>query len=159
PYDGVVTQRNFFPGDFVKAATQGASQLPLLTVERTDKMRVVVQIPDRDVPYTDPGDEAVVEIDALPGEAFKGAVARIADAEDPQTRLMRVEIDLDNPKGKIHQGMYGRVSILLDKCANLLSVPSSSLVGKSDGGKGTVFVVRDGRLHRVPVVIGVDNGV
>src|SRR5262249_44122546 len=92
-YDGVIAQRNYFPHDFIKSANQG-SQLPLFVVERTDKMRVVVQVPDRDVPYTDPGDEAVVEIDALPGQQFKGTVARMASSEDPQTRLMRTEIDL-----------------------------------------------------------------
>src|SRR5262249_11345609 len=57
PFDGVVTQRNYFPGDYIKAASEGA-HLPLLCVQRTDRMRVVVQIPDRDVPYCDPGDEA-----------------------------------------------------------------------------------------------------
>jgi RND family efflux transporter MFP subunit len=157
PYDGVVTQRNFFPGDFIKSATQG-SQLPLLAVERTDKMRVVVHVPDRDVPFTDPGDEAIVEIDALPGQLFKGTVARLAKSEDPQTRLMRTEIDLDNPTGKISQGMYGKVTIILEKSAKLLSVPSSSLVGKTADGKGELYVVRDGRAHRVTVQLGADNG-
>src|SRR5262249_4890633 len=115
PYDGVITERNFFRGDFVKSAAQGGSQRPLFTVECTDKMRIVTQVPDRDVPFTDPGDEAVVKLDALPGEVFKAHVSRMAHSEDPQTRLMRVEIDLDNPKGKIRQGMYGQVTIILDK--------------------------------------------
>jgi hypothetical protein len=36
----------------------------------------------------------VIEVDALPGQTFKAPIARIADAEDPQTRMMRIEIDL-----------------------------------------------------------------
>jgi multidrug efflux pump subunit AcrA (membrane-fusion protein) len=39
----------------------------------------------------------------------------MADIFDPQTRLMRVEIDLPNPNGEVRPGMYGRVSILRDK--------------------------------------------
>jgi HlyD family secretion protein len=157
PYNGVITQRNFDRGAFIKSAIQG-SQQPLFAVERTDKMRVVVHIPDRDVPFTDPGDEAVVKIDALGGEEFKGTVARIATSEDPQTRLMRTEIDLNNPDGRIRQGMYGKVTIILEKSAKLLSVPSSALAGKARNGKGELYVVRDGRLRKVAVRLGADNG-
>jgi RND family efflux transporter MFP subunit len=159
PYDGVITQRNFFPGDFIKAATEGGEHIPLLTVERTDKMRVIVQIPDRDVPFTDPGEPAFLEIDALPGKKLEAKVSRVASSEDPQTRTMRAEIDLPNPTGKICHGMYGKVTIVLEKSPELLSVPSSCLVGKAEGGKGAVYVVRDGHAHRVPVQIGSDNGV
>jgi multidrug efflux pump subunit AcrA (membrane-fusion protein) len=38
------------------------------------------------------------------------------------------------------------------------SVPPSCLVGKSEDGKGSVYVVREGHAHLVPVHIGADNG-
>jgi HlyD family secretion protein len=158
PYDGVVTQRNYFRGDFVKAATEGGSPLPMFMVERTDKMRVVVQIPDRDVPYADPGDPATVEIDALPGRKFEAKISRIGNSEDAQTRLMRVEIDLPNPQGRIRKGMYGRVTILLEKAGDGLSIPSAALVGKVNEGKAAVYVVRSGKALLVPVRVGIDNG-
>ena len=72
---------------------------------------------------------------------------------------MHVEIDLPNPKGNIRQGMYGKVSITLEKSADLLSVPSSCLAGKPETGKGTLFVVREGRVHQIAVRLGPDNGV
>jgi RND family efflux transporter MFP subunit len=158
PFEGVITHRSFFPGDYVRAATESGSHLPLLTVERTDRMRVVVQVPDRDVPYADPGDPAYVELDALPGQTFRGTVSRIANSEDPSTRLMHVEIDLPNPTGKICQGMFGRVKIILQK-SDLLSVPSSCLTSRAEDGKATVFVLRDGHARRVPIRISEDNGV
>jgi RND family efflux transporter MFP subunit len=158
PFDGVVTHRGMFPGDFVKAASESGNQ-PLLTVQRTDKMRVVVQVPDRDVIYTDVGDPATLEIDALPGMRFSAKVSRIAQSQDPQTRLMRVEIDLLNTSGKIRDGMYGRATILLDRGADMFSIPASCLVHKSDdGATGSVYVVRDGHVHLVPVRLGEDNG-
>jgi HlyD family secretion protein len=159
PYTGVITYRSLFPGDYVKAATDSGGSRPLLTVERTDKMRVVYQMPDRDVPYCNVGDRAVVEIDALPGPPLEAKVSRMASSEDPTSRLMHVEIDLTNPTGKIAQGMYGHVTVFLDQGADLLSVPSSSLTGKGEQGKGSVFVVRSGKAHLTPVVIGTDNGV
>jgi RND family efflux transporter MFP subunit len=158
PYDGFITQRSKLPWDFVKAADEGAASTPLLTVEQTDKMRVVVQVPDPDVPHCRPGEDAVVEIDALPGKKFKAKVARIARSEDPQTKLMHVEIDLPNPTGEIRQGMYGWVTIILDQASDQLSVPTSCLVGKAQDGRGTLWVVRDGRARLVPVRLGGDNG-
>jgi RND family efflux transporter MFP subunit len=158
PFDGIVSQRSVLVKHFIRAATLNSSQPPLLTVERTDLMRIVVMVPDRDIPFTDVGDEAHIEIDAVPGREFKAAISRIAGSEDPQTRLMRVEIDLPNPTGKICQGMYGRVTIILEKSANLLSVPSSCLVGPAENGKGKIFIVRGGKAILTSVTIGADNG-
>jgi RND family efflux transporter MFP subunit len=121
-------------------------------------MRVVVQIPDRDVPYCDPGDPATVELDALPGQKIPLAkVSRVSMSEDAETRLMHVEVDVPNPTGKIRNGMYGRVTILLEK-SKFVAVPSSCLVGKVKDGQGSVYVVRDGHLRLTPVRIGADNG-
>jgi RND family efflux transporter MFP subunit len=157
PFDGVVTQRNFFPSDFVRAANEGGAHMPLLTVQLTDRMRVVVQIPDRDVPYCDPGDQAYIEIDALPGKKLEARVSRVARSEDHDTRLMRVEIDLPNPTGKICNGMYGKVTIILDR-SSALTVPSACLVGKTQDGKGTVFVASKGHARLTHVTIGNDDG-
>ena len=148
PFDGVVTQRRYFVGDFIRSANESANE-PMLTVERTDLFRVVVQVPDRDVPYTDESDPAFVQIDALPGQKFPGKVSRKSDREDPITRLMRIEVDLPNPSGKIRDGMYGQVTIVLDSGSNVLSVPSSCIVGKVADGKASVYVMRDGGAHRV----------
>jgi RND family efflux transporter MFP subunit len=158
PFDGVITQRSLFVGDFVRSAGNSGSRGPLLTVQRTDLFRVVVQIPDRDVPYCDPGDQALVEIDALPGKKFPAKVCRIADSEDPDTRLMRVEIDVPNAQGALRNGMYGRVTIILDKALDQLSIPSSCLAGRSQDGKASVYVVQDGKAHLLSIEVGPDNG-
>lgn len=156
PFDGVVVQRGCFPGDYIRAAGGGA-QIPLLTVQRTDRMRVIVHIPDRHVPYANPGDAAVVEIDALPDQRFPAKISRVANAEDPATRLMHVEIDLLNPNGRLHNGMYGKVSILLER-TEVLTVPADCLIGKAQDGKGNVMVVRDGRVVLKSIFVGANDG-
>ena len=157
PFDGVVAKRNFNPGAYIRSANDGGN-MPLLTVQRTDLMRVVVRVPDRDVPLTTPGKEALIRIDALPGRQLTGKVSRIASHEDPQTRLMRVEIDLPNPGGDIVDGMYGEVTIILDNDKKGLSIPSTCVARRSAVGEGTVFVVRDDKARQISVKLGTDNG-
>jgi RND family efflux transporter MFP subunit len=157
PYNGVVTRRSFHRGDFIRAAGEGGN-IPLLTVARTDIMRVIVQVPDRDVPYTDVGDSAVVEMDALAGEKFPGTVARFANSEDRLTRTMRTEVDLPNPKNRLRDGMYGRVTIIADDGSKGMTVPSTSVITDPKANKPAVFVVKNGRAYRTSVVIGQDDG-
>lgn len=165
PFGGVVTRRSFHPGDFIKSAESGGGGVPILTVERTDVMRLVIQVPDRDVPYVNAGDPVTVRLDALPDEAFQPAdgsqivVSRTAESEDPQTRMMRTEVDLKNTSGRLRRGMYGRATMTLQTGASsAVRVPSAALVGKAEGGKGTVRVVRGETIHTVPVRYGTDNG-
>jgi HlyD family secretion protein len=165
PYDGVITRRNYHLGDFVRSADAGGERVPLCVVERTDVMRVVIQIPERDVPFVDCGDPAVVEVDALPGVTFQShggevvQISRLAASEDPHTRMMRTEVHLVNPDGKLRRGMFGRVKICLHPGrAGALCIPSTALVGKADGGKGSVRVVRAGKAQLVALCYGVDNG-
>ncbi len=160
PYNGVVIYRgeSVHEGSFIRAATEGTVE-PMLTVARVDKMRTIVLVPDRDVPYCKVGNPATVQLDALAGQIFKGAVSRIAESEDLNDRTMRVEIDLDNPDRTLRDGMFGRAEILLEKVIKNLTVPSSCLIERNGKGEGSVLVVRDGEVHRVDLHIGMDNGV
>ena len=163
PFDGVITFRDqgFNEGAFIRAATAGGSATPLLTLQHTDTMRIVVPIPDRDVPYCRPGvSQALITFDALPGQVFPPyPVSRIAQSEDVLTKTMRAEIDVPNPKGLIRQGMYGLVTITLAKAENAVSIPSACLAGKAAGGRATVYVVRDSKVYLTPIKTSLDNGI
>ena len=158
PYDGVITKRNFFPGAFIRAASEGGI-VPLLTVARTDKVRVITEVPDRDVPFTNVGDVAEVTLDALGSTVFKGHVSRFADAEDPTSRTMHTEIDLSNSKNLIRPGMYGIAKIILDKSTKSSTLPASCLVGESKGGKADLYLIKDGKAKKARVEIGADDGI
>jgi len=159
PYDGVVTVRSFHRGDFVRAATEGGG-VPVMAVARTDMVRVVLPVPDVDVPFVDKGDPAILQIVALPGMTFRGVVSRFSETEDPESRNMRTEVDLPNPDGKLREGMYGRMTLMLQAAApNSLTIPSSGLLDQTGKGDGSVYVVRDGKARKIPVRVGNDNGV
>jgi HlyD family secretion protein len=159
PYDGVITARTFHIGDFVQSADQGV-RTPILQVQKLDVIRLVVQVPDREVPYTNVGDVAVFKVDGLGSDVRKGQISRLSSSEEERTRTMRTEIDLPNADGKLRDGMYGQVVLHLQEAnPNAVHIPSACLVGKSRSGGTKVFVCRDGKLQLVPVQIGNDNGV
>jgi HlyD family secretion protein len=156
PFDGVVTHRTFHPGALIHSATGGEKQ-PLLTVKRTDVMRVVVLVPDRDVVWTKVGDHATVSVDALDGRSFDGVLARIAQAEDTE-KMMRVEIDLPNPNALLYDGMYGQATIALGRNPRSLAVPAGGIFERIGRSQGVVYVARDGVARRTDVKLGGDNG-
>jgi HlyD family secretion protein len=159
PYDGVITLRSFHPGDFIRSASEGGN-IPVLAVAVTDKMRVVLPMPDEYVPFVAKGDKASLHIVALPGRTFTGEVSRFSYSEDPESRNMRTEVDLPNPDDKLVEGMFGRVTVILQAAApNSVTIPSSGLLGQKDTGMGSVYVVKDGKAHKVNVQVGNDNGI
>jgi HlyD family secretion protein len=160
PYDGVVTYRgeSVHPGSFVRAADQGGANVPLLTVATIDKMRTIIPVPDKDVPYCHVGDPVTITIDALPGRVFHAKVDRTSESETLDDRLMRVESDLENSDGVLRDGMFVRADILLEKVVKNLTVPSSCLIDRNGKGDGAVMVVKDGKIHRVNVKVGMDTG-
>ncbi len=132
PIDGVVSRRNVGVGEFVRAAASVGAK-PILTVVRMRSVRVVTNVPDRDVRRVDIGDPATFRTDEPGGRVFRGKVSRIAVAEDPSTRTMRAEIDLDNPDGSLRPGQGGRLQIELDAQPESSSM-SRTATERSTGG-------------------------
>lgn len=156
PFDGVVTRRAFHPGALIHSATTGGAQ-PLFTMKRTDLMRVVVLVPDRDVVWTKIGQPAVVNVDALGGRSFEGKVARVALSENSE-RMMRVEIDLPNPEFLLYDGMYGKATINLERNLDGLAVPRESVIERMGRSGGAVYVVSGETARRADVQLGGENG-
>jgi HlyD family secretion protein len=159
PYTGVITQRGYHDSDFIRADTAGGTQPPVLTVARTDLMRIVVWVPDPDVPYTHAGQKVTLRVASMPDRTFTGIVARTADAEDPNTRTMRTEVDLPNPDNLLKEGMFGTLTLHLGRTKQGLTIPSDCLFGPEKLNKRSVHVVRGGKAVQVSVLVGQDDGI
>src|SRR5262249_36534958 len=154
---GADPPRQALPGQSIAAPDRGGRQ-PLLRVERTDLLRVVVQVPERDVPSTEVGASAQMTFDVLPGVRFTGRVSRVGFVADPGTHTMRVEIDLSNPKMALRPGMSGTATLFLKKGSpQAFRLPLSSLVAVGEVGFA-VYIVRDGKARRTPVEVGFRDG-
>lgn len=157
-YDGIISRRNFHNGDYVRTAQQGTT-LPLLTVQRTDLMRVIVQVPDTDVAETQPGDPVNMRIVTLPTMVFKDLrVSRIANSQDDRSRTMRIEVDVPNPDGIIRHGMYAEVTIATSPASSKAFRVPSSCVRYEEGVPPSLQVIRGAKVVRQTVTVGQDDG-
>lgn len=156
PFSGYVIHRNVDAGAFVRPGDSAAK--PLLTITRSDVVRVFVDVPMRDVQFLDRGDHAVLnQITAIPGKEFVGTVTRFSPALGKQTRLMRAEVDFKNPDGLLRPGYYGYMTVLLENLPATPVIPSSALL--SEDGHAYVYVIRDGVAQKQPVTVGYQDGI
>jgi HlyD family secretion protein len=158
-YNGVVTKRFFHKGAFIKTPEQGGVT-PVYTIQRTDLMRLVIQVPDADAKYADKGDPVDVTFPNLPGESFPGLkISRTTKSQDESSRTRRVEIDLPNPKNLVCDGMYGDATIHLQAPnKNYFRLPASCV--HKEGNKFVVYVVRKPNdvVRIVPVEVSLNDG-
>lgn len=156
PFDGVITARNFDPGAFVRSAADGQTT-PLFGLARTDKIRLVLKIPEPDAPFVHAGTKVEIYLPGLKSEIFRAAITRTAIALDSGTRTMRAEVDIDNTNGRLAHGMYARVAVKLEVKDNALIIPSKAI--RARGRDTTVLVSRNGIAKSVSVKIGYDDGI
>src|SRR5262249_36546066 len=144
---------------FVQSAAMG-KPVPLFTIARVDRLRVITDIPESDSNWITIGQAATLRLDAARGHLFAGKVVRFADALDPATRTMRVEVELDRreklPRA-LRPGLYGTLTITLEDIPDALTLPTSALV--PSGEKPTVMVLEKGVARRREIALGINDGI
>lgn len=153
PFDGVVVTRRLDPGGVVGTLAGGV----ILTVARTEILRVFIAVRERDAVSVAIGQKAHVELDAIPGKSFEGSVVRLAPAFDPLTRTLDAEVQLENPNGTLRPGMYGRGAIVLQMHPGAIVVPAGA-VQITNAARSVYVLGADNKVKRVPVTLGVDGG-
>ena len=138
PFGGVVTERNVHPGALVGPSGSAGGQLPLVRVEQTGRLRLVVPVPEKYA--ADIVNSAKVEftVPAFPNQTFGGTVARIARSVDVKTRTMPVELDVRNGDGRLASGMFPEVLWPVRRSDPTLFVPTSAVARTTEA----TFVVR-----------------
>ena len=122
PVDGFVGKRNVDPGAMVNTNTAIASVVDI------SRLRLVVNVVEKDLRMVSAGDAAIVEVDAYPGEKFNGQIARVAPVLDPATRTAPMEVEIPNADYKLKPGMYARINLTVEERKNVLVVPKNAVV-------------------------------
>jgi RND family efflux transporter MFP subunit len=157
PIGGVITARNTDVGALIDPGASGGTARELFHVAATERLRVFVNVPQVYSRAARPGMVADITLAELAGERFAGKLVRTAEAIDPASRTLLVEIEVDNRDGRLLPGAFAQVHLKLDRGTSSLVVPVNTLMFRGDGVK--VAAVRDGRrVALVTVTIGRDFG-
>lgn len=109
PVDGFVGRRNVDPGAWV------SQNAPVVSVVDISRLRIVSNVVEKDLRMVNAGDQAVVEVDAYPGEKFNGRIARVSPVLDPSTRTATMEVEIPNVDYRLKPGMYARVALTIEE--------------------------------------------
>jgi cobalt-zinc-cadmium efflux system membrane fusion protein len=109
----------------------------LMTVADLSTIWVTANVPEKDIQRVAVGEEALIDFSAYPGQRLLGRVQFIGEVLSPETRSVKVRIELDNPGGRLKPGMFARVTLRGKELPELL-VPPAALVVRAD--KSYLFV-------------------
>lgn len=155
PYDGVITARNTDIGALIDAGSSGTPK-ELFHLASVNVLRVFVPVPEVYAAGVVNGAKVQLTQDANPGQVFTGTVVRNSNAIDQSTRTLNVEVDVQNSTGHLLPGAYLFVHLKTPGMAHSVTIPSNTLLFRAEGLR--VGVVREGRVHLVPITIGQDFG-
>ena len=147
PITGVVTARNYDPGDMTGAQ-------PVLTVgQTTPNVKVVRNVNESDLAVVKHGMTVDVTFDAYDGEKFTGRITRVAPALDITTRTFPVEVTVANNDERIRPGMFARVGINLGARDNVV-VPDRAVVKQTGSANKYVYTYSNGTVAYKKVELG-----
>jgi len=152
PFDGVVTLRAVDVGALVSAGST-----LLYRVAQTGTLRTYVNVPQASVNSVNVGQSATLTVTQFPGRTFHGTVARAANALDPASRTMLVEVDIPNEDGTLFPGTFADVGLNSEHANPPLVVPAAAIVFRTDGAQ-VAEIQPDNSIHLQKIVVGRDYG-
>lgn len=183
PIDGVVTDRQIDEGQTVAASFQ--TPVLFTIAEDLRKMRVYADVDEADVGKLTEGMEAETQVDAFPGERFKGTVGQVRFNPNSVQGVVTYTavIEVSNPERKLRPGMTATVTVRTKEARKAQRLPNAALRFKPtpekgpdgkplptppekplDPGTGRIFLLTDGtpgkeKIEPRILKVGVTDGV
>jgi membrane fusion protein, multidrug efflux system len=155
PFSGFITKRYYDPGAYVTSSNNNQSSI-LFDLMNTDKLKSMVNIPEKDVPLLSTIKDIEVIPDALPGKVYHAVLKKISEAVDLDTRTMAVEIDIENPTQILKPGMFATITIILQKDENSLILPNE-VVLNDEQGNYVYTINHDNTVSKKYVQVGIQQ--
>jgi membrane fusion protein, multidrug efflux system len=154
PFDGVVTARNVNVGDLLNAG--GTSGRPLYQIADIHRMRILVNVPQAFLGELKPGVKATLHV---PGqeESFEAVLTSTSNALEENSRTALIELQADNPDGKLWPGAFTEVQFHLPSDPGALRVASTALIFGTNGMR-VATVDANNKVFLKPVRLGRNLG-
>jgi membrane fusion protein (multidrug efflux system) len=134
PFAGRLGIRKLDLGQYVSPG------MALITLQQLDPIYVDFPVPEKSLGLLKPGQEIDLEVDAYPGEIFRGVIKTIDARVAQDSRNVLVRGQLDNAKKQLWPGMFANVSVIAGTPVKVVTLPRTA-IAYSLYGDG-VFVVK-----------------
>ena len=157
PFDGLVADVYAEENGTVPSPTM--SPMPIIHLIDPTTMELEAEVDEIDIADVEPGQRAIIEVDALPDVLFEGVVSSIPPLPSPQggVVLYDVKIGFSVPEGSaLKVGMSATTDIIINERNNVLLVPSRAIINDSQS-RTIVQVVVDKQTEERLVVVGLSD--
>jgi len=145
PYDGIVSKRFIDEGDLA------APGKPLFIVEDRSKFKLAFDVPQEDARFIKKNEAVFYKVkNKLQQAKITNVFPSIAEG-----RILHIEAYLDNKNG-LYVGAFIPVRVLIAQKKDVVVIPKSA-IAKMQGLKPFVFVIKEGKLRKYPVVLGLSS--
>lgn len=153
PYEGIITGKYYNDGElFSPAPNTPAGKAALVSMIQVDPVKLMVNLSEKYLPLVKEGLLASVSNEVYPDETFSGKVFRIHPTVNAATRTFTAEVKVPNGSGKLHPGMFARVSLKLG-VKEALIVPAIAVLQQSGTNERYVMLYKNGTATKVTVRI------
>jgi RND family efflux transporter MFP subunit len=160
PFDGVVTAREVDTGQLISSGSGQGAGTELFHMQALQTLRVYTNVPQLFSQTMKRGMKVGLTFPEYPGKTFEGTLVRTADAIDPVSRTLLVEVDVDNRSGTLMPGSLAQVHFKTPSAGPAYIVPASALIFRREGIQLSIVTSSSAGTvaHLIPVTIGEDDG-
>ena len=150
PIAGVLQELN------VRAGMTVATGDTLARVNGLSSVWLAVAVPESDAGSITVGQAVEARLPAFPGTILNGRVSAILPETNPDSRTLRVRVELPNPDGRLRPGLTAQVHLNRSTEQSVLWVPSEAVI--RTGRRALVMLAADaGRYRPVAVQLGQES--
>jgi len=137
PITGFVTDRKAFPETSVNPDTE------LYTVSDLSSVWANVDIFEYEVPFVHLGQHVSLSLSYYPGKTYSGPISYIYPTVDPQSRTVKVRVQIANPGFLLKSQMFADAAVRVDY-GNKIVIPQEAVI--NSGTQQQVFVLHPGGI-------------
>lgn len=137
PLNGFIIQKDINQDELLRSDRSDN----IFDIAQIDDVWAIANVNESDINQVKLGVDAAVTTLSYPDKVFKGKVDKIFNIIDPDTKAMKIRIQLNNADYLLKPEMRATIKLSFAEGQNMLTVPSSSMI--FDKSKNYVMVFHD----------------
>jgi len=141
---------------YVDIGSSVSTETPVALIADMSRAQIDLDVPENILPKVIIGQDAVVTVDAYPGEEFMAKVVKVSPVVDLATRAAPIELNIENKDRKLQSGMFADVKLILGVSKDVPVILREAIIGKAPDTY--VYVVEGDTAKLEKVVLGMKQG-